>query len=130
MKILIKKPLISEKSLKAAKSGVYTFLVDRGAKKRELILAIEKQFEVKVKEIKTMNFKIEVKQQRRSRNTYDIPAYKKAIVKVAKGQKIAVFEAETAEVEKAPETEKPEVKEKKSLLRGTKVKIERGEDKV
>jgi len=120
---IIKRPVISEKSLGDAKDGYYTFLVDRSARKQEIAKAIEQKFEVSVVDINTSNYKDLTKSQRRVRSTYVIPGYKKAVVKLKKGQKIALFEAETAEVETAEEST---VKEKKSLLKGTKVKIERG----
>lgn len=121
---IIKKPIISEKSLGEAKTGYYTFLVERAAKKQEIAKAIEDEFEVKVIDINTSNYKDQTKQQRRVRKTYNIAGFKKAVVKLKDGQKIALFEAETAEVETAEEPKK-EPKEKKSLLKGTKVKIER-----
>lgn len=121
MNIVIKKPLISEKTMKMAGQGWYTFIVSPEARKPEILKAIEEQFNVKVVAVKTANFKEEKKSQRRVRGFFTIPAYKKAIVTLKKGQKIGLFE-----VEKTPEEEtKEEVKEKKSLLRGTKVKIEK-----
>lgn len=125
---IIKRPIISEKSLADAKDGYFTFLVDRAARKQEIANAIEKRFEVKVIDINTSNYKDQTKQQRRVRLSFTISGYKKAVVKLKKGQKIGLFEAETAEVETV-ESE-PTIKEKKSRLKGTKVKIERGEKSV
>lgn len=123
MNMIIKKALISEKSMKLAQSGFYTFLVEKMARKLAIKKAIEHQFDVNVINISTANFKDQVKQQRRVRSTFVISGYKKAVVKLKKGQKIGLFEAEAAQVETAEgETQ---VKEKKSLLKGTKVKIER-----
>lgn len=123
---IIKKPVISEKSLADAKDGYFTFLVERSARKQEIADAIERKFEVKVIDINTLNYKDQTKQQRRVRLNYSISGYKKVIVKLKNGQKIAIFEAEkTAEVETAESA--PKVKEKKSLLKGTKVKIEKAE---
>lgn len=124
---IIKKPIISEKSLGDAKDGYFTFLVERSARKQEIANAIEKKFEVKVIDINTLNYKDQTKQQRKVRLSYSISGYKKVIVKLKNGQKIGIFEAETAEVETA-ESE-PKIKEKKSLLKGTKVKIEKTDDK-
>lgn len=123
MNMIIKKALISEKSMKLAKDGFYTFLVEKMARKLAIKKAIEHQFHVKVINISTANFKDQTKQQRRVRSTFVVPGYKKAVVKLKKGQKIGLFEAEAAQVETA-EAE-TQVKEKKSLLKGTKVKIER-----
>lgn len=124
MNTLIKKALISEKSMKDAKTGFYTFIVEKMARKLDLKKAIEEKFDVNVVDIRTANYKDLEKSQRKVRSTYTISGYKKAIVKLKKGQKINLFETEAAVVE-TTETE-PEVKEKKSLLSGTKVKIEKG----
>lgn len=127
---LIKKPIISEKSLKDAKAGFYSFVVEKAAKKQEIAKAIENMFDVNVIDINTSNYKDEKRQQRRVRSSYIISGFKKAVVKLKKGQKIGLFEAETVEVETAGSIEgEPVVKEKKSMLKGTKVKIEKMEDK-
>lgn len=122
MYIILKKPVVSEKSMKEAALGHYTFLVDKKARKPQICQAVEAAFGVKVVEIKTNLFKSEKKMQRGKRSYYQSPGYKKAVVKLKAGQKIALFEVETG----APEEEiKKSVKEKKSLLKGTTVKIER-----
>lgn len=123
MNVLIKKPLISEKTMKLAKMGFYTFIVGRMARKLDIKKVIERQFDVNVVDIRTANFKDLEKQQRKVRSTYVISGFKKAIVRLKKGQKIGLFETEAVQVETAEK--ETEIKEKKSLLRGTKVKIER-----
>jgi len=122
MQVILKAPKISEKSMKQAATGLYTFLVDKKARKPEIIIAVKKAFGVDVLGIKTINFKSEEKYQRSRKGTFIMPGYKKAMIQVKNGQKIALFE--TAVEEKEPEV-KAETKEKKSLLKGTKVKIER-----
>lgn len=121
MNITIKKPVFSERSMKLAREGWYTFLVDRKARKPEIARVIEKQFAVNVVGIKTANLKAEQKRQRSFRGYFTTPAFKKAVVQLKEGQKLGLFETEKAEVETAEEP----VKEKKSLLKGTKVKIEK-----
>lgn len=121
MKIVIKKPVISEKSMRLAKEGLYTFIVDKSARKPLISQAVSDQFGVEVVAVKTANFKPEVKRNRRTGNYFQVGGYKKAIIQLKKGQKIGLFEAEEAPKEEAS------LKEKKSLLKGTKVKIERGE---
>lgn len=121
MDIVLKKPIISEKSMRLASKGMFTFIVDKNARKPLITHAIENKFGVNVVAIKTVNFKEQLKLQRNRRGYFAIPEFKKAIVQLKSGQKIALFEAEK---EEAP---KEEVKEKKSLLKGTKVKIERTE---
>ncbi len=48
-------PVVSEKSYALIDEGKYTFLVDPGANKTEIKLAIEKIFGVKVASVNTMN---------------------------------------------------------------------------
>ncbi|MBI4037330.1 50S ribosomal protein L23 [Candidatus Daviesbacteria bacterium] len=126
MKIILQKAHISEKTMGLAKAGWYTFLVSRNARKPEIIKAVNNKFEVEVIAIKTANYKKETKLQRSRKGHFTVPGFKKAIVALKNGQKIALFETETVE-EKQPE--KKEAKEKKSLLKGTKVKIEKSEKK-
>lgn len=125
MNTVIKKAVISEKSMKEAGRGWYTFVVDRKAAKPAITVAVEERFGVDVVAVKTINVKAKVQLQRSRRGSYTIPAYKKAMVALKSGQKINLFETETKEESK--ELREPEVKEKKSLLKGTKVKIEKGE---
>ncbi len=131
MYIIIKRPIISEKTMTLAKSGLYTFEVDKKARKDAILKAVKAQFEVDVMSVKTVNSKGIRKQQRNRKGYYDTSAVKKAYIQVKPGQKIAVFEAMTTPqqdevVVTSPEGEPmPEVKEKKSLLKGTKVKIEK-----
>lgn len=121
MMIVLKKPQITEKTMKLASQGMYTFIVDKDARKPAIIQAVESQFNVNVTAVKTATFKDEKKTRRGKRGYFMTGGYKKAIVGLKDGQKIALFETETAKSE-----EKEEVEEKKSLLKGTKVKIERG----
>lgn len=122
--MIIKRAVIGEKSMKQVKEGLFTFIVDKKARKKMIIRAIEEMFEVDVLGVKTANFKPVEKMQKLKRAYYTKPGFKKAVVRVKKGQKITLFEAESPEAEV-----KEEVKEKKSLLKGTKVKIERSKEK-
>lgn len=122
MNIVLKKPIVSEKSMKMAASGWYTFLVDKDARKPVIAKAIEEQFSVNVVGIKTMNYKEQKKMQRGKRTYFTVSGYKKAVVSLKTGQTIGLFIKEEAKKEEKP-VEK--IKEKKSLLKGTKVKIEK-----
>lgn len=127
MKIILQKAHISEKAMGLAKAGWYTFLVSRDARKPEIIKAINSKFGVEVTAIKTASYKNETKLQRSRKGHFIVPGFKKAMVSLKVGQKIALFEAE--KVEDKQSGEKAETKEKKSLLKGTKVKIEKSEKK-
>lgn len=126
---MILKPLINEKSMVLTKNDMYTFLVGTRSNKRTIARIIEQKFKVSVLSVKTINVKGKTKAQRSRKGYFSTPISKKAIVKVKKGQKIAIFERaqpeEEVEVLTAEGKKVTEVKEKKSLLKGTKVRIER-----
>ena len=83
---IIKAPVITEKSQAAQAEGKYTFKVDPKATKLEIKAAVEKIFNVKVTDVRTMNVK--PKKRRVGRYTGLTNRYKKAIVTLAEGQTI------------------------------------------
>ena len=87
---VIKRPIITEKSSNLVENLQYTFEVDPKSTKTEIKDAIEKIFNVKVVEIRTIN--VHRKAKRMQRYEGFKPAYKKAIVRLAAGQTIDVFE--------------------------------------
>ena len=125
--MIIKRPIVTEKSMKLSESRLYTFEVDKDATKPQIAKAVADKFNVKVLKVRTINVKGEIKSQRRVRKTYQTAGLKKAIVQVAKGGKIALFETpKTEEVTvTTAEGEKVMLKEKKDILGRTKVKIEK-----
>lgn len=126
--IVIKRPVISEKSMKLASQGLYTFEVDKGATKFAIAKIVSDKFKVKVIGVRTINIKGEVKSQRRVRGFYQTAPLKKAIVRIGKGEKIALFETPKVEEEVVVTTAEGEpikLKEKKDILGRTKVKVER-----
>lgn len=124
--MILLKPIVSEKSMKLAGSLSYTFLVGKNATKPQIAKAVTQQFKVMVLGVKTMNVKGEIKMQRRARRNYTTSSSKKAIVQIKKGQVIPIFEAPKETVVTTAEGE-PEIKEKRNLLRGTKVKVEKSQ---
>ena len=91
---ILKKPLITEKaSALSEKSGKYTFLVEKKANKVEIKKAVEKMYGVNVEEVNTLI--IASKPKNRNTKTRVISgrkgSYKKAIVKVAKGETIDFY---------------------------------------
>ena len=82
--------IITEKSHKMASENKYTFRVEKNATKKQIKSIIEEMYKVTVEEVNI----IVVKPKRRTVK-YDRgyqKLFKKAIVKVQKGQHIAVFE--------------------------------------
>ena len=87
---IIKAPIITEQSTKMIESdNRYTFKVDRKANKVEIKKAVETIFNVKVLKVNTIN--VLPKFKRMGRYEGYKSAYKKAIVKLAEGQKIDAF---------------------------------------
>ena len=124
--IILRKPIITEKSMKLATSGLYAFEVDKNATKLQIGKIVADKFKVKVLSVKVVNVKGQTKSQRRVRKNYNTKGFKKALVQVKKGDKIALFETpkEEATVTTA-EGEPIKLKEKKDIFRGTKVKVEK-----
>ncbi len=78
---VIKKPVITEKSMNDMAEKKYTFIVHPTATKSQIKEAVEKMFEgVKVDKVNTMNYDGKVK--RRGRTAGKTSKYKKAIVKL------------------------------------------------
>lgn len=87
---VLKKPVISEKSMDLAAENKYTFIVDPNANKIEIKNAVEKLFKVKVLDVNTMNVKGKFK--RMGKYVGRTSDRKKAIVKLKDGDKIEIFE--------------------------------------
>lgn len=124
--IILKRPLITEKSMKLAGMGLYTFEVDKGATKPLIAKAVADKFNVKVINVKVINVKGRMKQQKRAGKLYRAQGFKKAMVQIGKGQKLAIFETPKEEVVVTTgEGEPIKLKEKKDILGRTKVKVEK-----
>ena len=86
---VIRKPVITEKATNALELNQYTFEVDHRASKPDIKAAVESMFSVKVVGISTMN------PPRRTRRVGKFSGkrsqFKKAIVRLAEGDKIQLF---------------------------------------
>ncbi len=123
--IILRRPIVTEKSMKLAKSHTYTFEVDPDANKTIIAKAVAEKFNVKVLSVKIINIKGKMKSQKSVRKLYRANGIKKAIVQIGKTQTIAIFETPKEEVTvTTAEGEPIKIREKKSFLRGTKVKVE------
>jgi large subunit ribosomal protein L23 len=92
--ILIR-PVISEKSYALIAEGKYTFRVDDRAHKTQIAAAVSEVFGVEVAQVRTA--KVRSKPKRRGLSRGRTRSWKKAIVQVAPGERIELFEgAETA----------------------------------
>jgi large subunit ribosomal protein L23 len=88
---IIIRPVISEKSYNLIEGeGQYTFQVDRRANKNQIKRAIESAFDVKVDKVNTAHVKSKPKRQGLTRGRTS--TWKKAVVKLAEGERIELFE--------------------------------------
>lgn len=125
--IVIKRAIITEKSMKLAQAGLYTFEVDKNANKDLIGKEVAETFGVKVLGVKVTNVKGKMKMQRSVRKSYLRAGMKKAFVQVKKGDMIAIFETpKTDEVVVTSAEGEPQImKEKKDILGRTKVRVEK-----
>ncbi len=123
--IVLKRPIITEKSMKLAQSGLYAFEVDKKATKPVIAKAVAEKFNVTVLAVNIINIKDKLKQQKKVRKVYKTGGFKKALVQVKKGEKIAMFETPKEVAVTTAEGEPIKLKEKKDILGRTKVKVER-----
>ena len=87
---VLRKPVVSEKSMGLLAENKYTFLVNPDANKIEIKHAVEKAFNVKVTDVKTISVKGKAK--RVGRFVGKDSDKKKAIVTLKDGDKIEVFD--------------------------------------
>jgi large subunit ribosomal protein L23 len=85
------RPVVSEKSYTGIEGNTYTFLVAPDANKTEIKEAIQQIWNVRVLSVNTMNRKGKVKRTRLG--TGKRPDQKRAVVKLATGDSIEIFEA-------------------------------------
>ena len=89
---VIIKPIISEKSLKDAALGKYTFLVNKKANKIDIKKAIEEVFDVKIIKVATNITKGSNTKNTKLGRKVTFFSDKKARVVLQKGQSIAIFD--------------------------------------
>ncbi len=87
------KPCITEKTLKEAEAGNYTFLVDPSLAKKDIAELVSNIYKVTVVSTKTINYRSRTKKMMRG-NIRTIKAYKKAVVTLSAKDKIDVFEVD------------------------------------
>jgi large subunit ribosomal protein L23 len=87
---ILLRPIVTEKTSVMMQDNKYTFEVPLNANKTEIRLAVEKVFNVKVVNVNTV--RVSGKTKRMGRSEGRTSDYKKAIVKLAEGNTIPVFE--------------------------------------
>nr|MBI5455903.1 50S ribosomal protein L23 [Candidatus Levybacteria bacterium] len=85
-------PIITEKSMNEASKGRYTFKVFSNVNKTDIRKAVEDKFKVNV--LKTTTVVVKGRRSRRGTRRVEVlnQAFKKAIVTLKAGQKIALFD--------------------------------------
>jgi large subunit ribosomal protein L23 len=87
---VIIEPVVSEKSYALMADGKYTFRVDERAQKTQIARAVEEVFEVRVKSVRTAT--VRSKPKRRGVHSGRTRSWKKAVVQLASGDRIELFE--------------------------------------
>jgi large subunit ribosomal protein L23 len=87
---VIIKPVLSEKSYVLSSAGKYTFRVHPDAHRTQIRQAVESLFDVHVVEVRTLSVKSKPK--RRGLVRGRTRSWKKAIVQVAPGESIPIFQ--------------------------------------
>lgn len=90
---IIFRPIVTEKMTKVQEKGLYAFEVDPKSNKIDIARAVEKRWNVKVTNVRTMNYKGKSKSQmtKRGRFAGKTSHFKKAIVTLKVGDKIELF---------------------------------------
>lgn len=86
IRTVIRRPILTEKSMRGSEAGKYTFEVAGDANKLTIKDAVERLFDVTVTKVNTIT--IPGRQKRRGAHFYRASGYKKAVVTLAPGQKI------------------------------------------
>ncbi|MBA2670157.1 MAG: 50S ribosomal protein L23 [Gemmatimonadetes bacterium] len=88
---VIVRPVVTEKSTDLLdRFGAYTFVVNRDSNKLEIAKAVETLFNVKVRNVRTMQYR--GKERRVGKHTGRRAAWKKAVVTLREGDSIEIFE--------------------------------------
>ena len=99
---VLKRPLITEKSLFLVNTtNTYTFEVDTTASKSQIAEAVEEVFGVKVTGVSTVMRNSSLKRTGKRRVVRTIARKKKAMVTLAKGQTIPLFDITGAQEEES-----------------------------
>ena len=90
---IIYRPIVTEKMTNLQEKGLYAFEVDLKANKIDIARAVEKRWNVKVTNVRTMNYKGKSKTQMTKRGRFigTTSHFKKAIVTLKEGDKIELF---------------------------------------
>jgi large subunit ribosomal protein L23 len=86
------RPVVSEKSYRLMEDGVYIFVVAPDATRIDVRHAVEQTFSVRVTNVNTLNRKGKTRRNRRTNTVGKRPDTKRAVVTLAGGDRIDLFE--------------------------------------
>lgn len=89
--VVIKKPLVTERSMANQQKRIYTFVVDRVANKHEIKHAVEKAFNVKVQKVATLVVKGKAKRMKNMLLEGRRKDWKKAYVTLKEGFRLDII---------------------------------------
>jgi len=89
--IVIKKPVVTEKSMANQQKSVYTFIVAPDATKPEVKQSVEKAFNVKVQEVRTVHVKGKYKRMKNQLLQGKRKDWKKAYVTLKEGFRLDII---------------------------------------
>lgn len=99
MNNILKRPIITEKSLREAALGRFTFEAALSANKAEIAQAAKELFKVNPTKVQTITVKGINKRHRRLNKEISVSSYKKAVITLKGNEKIDLFDV----VEEAPQ---------------------------
>jgi large subunit ribosomal protein L23 len=88
---VLRRPLVTEKGTRLGGDNKYLFQVHRGSNKHQIKEAVEKAFDVRVVRVHVINVKGKPGRARGGRAIH-APNWRKAVVTLAPGDKIELFE--------------------------------------
>jgi large subunit ribosomal protein L23 len=94
-------PIITEKAMKASDSGKYSFIVAEETSKIAIKKAVKSLFGANVIQVRTINVKGKRIRVGKRRTEIAKSAWKKAIIKLKKGEKITMLEPGSTDDKKA-----------------------------
>ena len=89
--IVIKRPVVTEKSMANQQKSVYTFIVSPDATKPEVKQSVEKAFNVKVEEVRTVKVKGKYKRMKNQLLQGKRKDWKKAYVTLKEGFRLDII---------------------------------------
>ena len=89
--LVIKKPVVTEKSMANQQKSVYTFIVSPDATKPEVKQSVEKAFNVKVEEVRTVKVKGKYKRMKNQLLQGKRKDWKKAYVTLKEGFRLDII---------------------------------------